>query len=176
MSEKAIAVKKKVVDELKEKISRATVMVVSDYHGYSVKQITELRKKLRPEGSELRIIKNTLIERAVDESGLGQIKEHLKGSTALLLGYKDAVAPLKVLVKFIKDNEKGSIRAGLVDKTLFNDKELNEMSKLPSREVLIGKVVGGFKSPLYGLANVLSGPIRKLVYAIDAIKKQKGGE
>jgi large subunit ribosomal protein L10 len=176
MSEKAIAAKKKVVDELKEKISRATVLVVSDYHGYSVKQITELRKKLRPEGSELRIIKNTLIERAVEESGLGEIKSHLKGSTALLLGYQDAVTPLKVLVKFIKDNEKGAIRAGMVDKALFNDKELTEMSKLPSREVLIGKVVGGFKAPLYGLANVLSGPIRKLVYAMDAIKKQKGGE
>jgi large subunit ribosomal protein L10 len=107
---------------------------------------------------------------------LGEIKSHLKGSTALLLGYQDAVTPLKVLVKFIKDNEKGAIRAGMVDKALFNDKELTEMSKLPSREVLIGKVVGGFKAPLYGLANVLSGPIRKLVYAMDAIKKQKGGE
>jgi large subunit ribosomal protein L10 len=176
MSERAIAEKKQVVDELKEKIARATVLVVSDYHGYSVKQITELRKKLRPEESELRVIKNTLIERAMDESGLPGIKEHLKGSTALLLGYKDAVTPLKVLVKFIKDNEKGAIRAGVVDKVQFGAKELTEMSRLPSRETLIGKVVGGFKSPLYGLVNVLNGPARKLVYALDAIRKQKGGE
>ena len=176
MSEKAIAEKKKVVADLKEKISRATVMVVSDYHGYSVKQITELRKKLRSEEAEIRIIKNTLLERAVEESGFSQLKDQLKGSTALLLGYKDAVTPLKILVKFIKDNEKGAIRAGVVDKSLFGANELTEMSRLPSREVLIGQVVGGFKAPLYGLANVLSGPIRKLVYALDAINKKKGGE
>ncbi|MCU0640605.1 MAG: 50S ribosomal protein L10 [Candidatus Margulisbacteria bacterium] len=176
MSEKAIAAKKLIVDELKEKLSRATVLVVSDYQGYSVKQITELRKKLRPENSELKIIKNTLIERAVEESGLSELAPHLKGSTALLLGYQDAVTPLKVLVKFIKDNEKGAIRGGLVDKTVFGEKELTAMSKLPSKEVLIGKVVGGFKSPLYGLVNVLSGSTRKLVYALEAIRKQKGGE
>lgn len=171
MSERAIAEKKKVVDELKEKVSRTNLLVVADYLGFSVKQITELRKKLRAEDSEFRVLKNTLVERAVP-----QLKEHLKGSTALLMGYKDAVGALKVLVKFIKDSEKGRIRAGIMDENLYGEKELNEISKLPSREVLLSKLVGGLQSPISGFVNVLQGTIRKLVYALDAVRKQKGGE
>lgn len=176
MSEKAIAEKQKKVDELKEKISRSSIMVISDYLGFSVKQITELRKKLHAEDAEYRVVKNTFIERAVASTAMEPLKDHLGGSSALLIGYKDAVAPLKTLVKFIRDNEKGKIRAGVMDENIFGDKELTEISKLPSREVLLSKVVGGLQAPVYGLVNVLQGSIRKLVYALDAVKKQKGGE
>ena len=175
MNEKVIAQKKKIVEDLKEKISRAKVMVVSDYLGFTVKEITELRKKLRAEDSELRIVKNTLISRAVVECGFEVLKNYLQGSTAVLLGYRDAVAPLKVLIKHIKESEKGSIRAGIVENKIFDQKELSEIAKLPSREVLLGKVVGGFQAPIFGLVNVLSGPMRKLVYALQAIKEKKGG-
>jgi large subunit ribosomal protein L10 len=174
MSEKAVAEKRKVVDDLKERISRARVMIISDYLGFSVKEVTDLRKKLRAEDSELKVIKNTLIERAVAESGYEELKEHLKGSTAVLLGYRDAVAPLKVLVKFIRDSDKGKIRAGVVENKVFGQSDLNAIAKLPSKEVLIAKVIGGLQAPIYGLVNVLQGPIRKLVYALNAIKDKKG--
>jgi len=174
MSERAIADKKQVVALLKEKISRSSLLVISDFLGFTVKQITELRKKLRAQDCEFSVYKNTLIERAVTEAGLEPLKEHLKGTTALLFGYKDGVSPLKVLVKFIKDAEKGSIRIGVLDKTVYGEKDLNAIAKLPSREMLIAKAVGGMKAPLYGLVNVLQGPIRKLVYALDAIKNKKG--
>ncbi len=176
MSEKAMAVKSKVVDELKENISRSNLVVVTDYLGYSVKQMTELRKKLRAENAEMTVVKNTLIERAVVASGLDDLKGHLKGPTVVVLGYKDAVTPLKVLVKYIKDAEKGAIRAGSVDKKVFGQKDLEAISKLPSREILLAKVVGGLQSPITGFVNVLQGPVRKLVYALDAIKAKKGGE
>lgn len=173
MSERAIAEKSKVVVELKEKIARSNVLVLADYLGFSVKQMTDLRRKLRAEKSELAVIKNTLIGRAAAESGLPELKDHLKGPTAVLLGYEDAITPLKVLVKHIKESEKGALRIGVVNKKVFSQDDLTAISKLPSREVLIGKVVGGFKSPLYGLVNVLNGPLRKLVYALDAIKAKK---
>lgn len=176
MSERAIAVKSKVVDELKEKISRSNLMVVTDYLGYSVKQMTELRKKLRAENAEMTVIKNTLIERAVAATGFSELKNHLKGPTVVVLGYKDTISPLKVLVKFIKDAEKGAIRVGVVDKKVFSQGDLTAISKLPSREVLLARVVGGLQSPITGLVNVLQGPIRKLVYALEAIKAKKGGE
>ena len=176
MSEKAIAVKRKVVDDLKKKISKASLVLISDYLGMSVKDMTDLRRKLRAEEAELHVIKNTLIERAVTESGYPQLKDHLKGSTAILLGYKDAVAPLKVLVKFIKDAEKGAYRAGAVDKNVFDQKQLTELAKLPSRDVLIAQVVRGMQAPICGLVNVLQGPLRKLVYVLDAVKAKKGGE
>jgi len=176
MSERAIAEKKKKVDLLKEKVAGASVVVFADYLRFTVKEITALRKKLRAEDSEFRVIKNTILERVMADTGFLQIKEHLKGTTAVLLGYKDAVSPLKVLVKHFKETEKGDIRIGVVDKNIFDKKQLSEIARLPSREVLIGKVVGGMKAPLYGLVNVLQGPIRKLVYVLNAIKDKKGGE
>ena len=176
MSAKAIAVKSQVVDELKEKIARANLVVISDYLGYTVKDLTALRRQLRTADSELCVIKNTLIERAASASGYDELKGHLKGPTVVLLGYKDSVAPLKVLVNFIKEAEKGEIRIGVVDKKVFSQKDLAAISKLPAREVLLGKVVGGLQAPIYGLVNVLEGPIRKLVYVLDAIKVKKGGE
>lgn len=175
MSQRAIAEKNKVVEGLKEKIGRAKLMLIADYFGFSVKDVTDLRRKLRPEDSEFRVIKNTLIVRALAESGLAELGDQLKGPTALLLGYKDAVSPLKILVNFIKASEKGAIRKGVVDAKVFGKDDLNAISRLPSRQVLLGKAVGGIQAPLYGIVNVLQGPIRKLVYALDAIKNQKGG-
>jgi len=176
MSERAIAEKGKEVEKFKDKISRARILVLSDYLGFTVKEITALRKKLRAEDSEFRIVKNTLFERAVSETGFPQLKDFLKGPKAVLLGYKDAVSPLKVLVKFIKEIEKGTIEVGVVEKKVFSQSELIEISKLPTREALLSRVVGGIQSPLYGLVNVLQGPIRKLVYALIEIKAKKGGE
>jgi len=173
MSEKAIAEKKKVVDSLKEKFSRASVVVLSDYYGFSVKDITDLRRKLRKEDSEFSVCKNTMIERAVEGTEYAPLKDHCKGATAILFGYKDAVSPLKVLVKFIKDSEKGVIRAGAVENSVFGKDDLAAIAKLPSKEMLIGKVLGGLQSPLYGIVNVAQSPIRKLVYALNAIKEKK---
>lgn len=176
MSAKAIAEKKKVVEEFKDKINRSKVMVLSECLGLTVKEVTELRKKLRAEESEFRVVKNTILLRAATEVGLAGVKEHCHGPTAVLLGYKDAVAPLKVLVKFLKDTGKGSLRLGRIDKDLFKGGELEAISKLPAKEVLISKVLGGLQSPIYGLVYVLQGSIRKLVYALAEVQKKKGGE
>lgn len=176
MSAKAIAEKRKIVEDLKEKINRAKIMVVADYLGYSVKQLTELRKKLRPANAEFSVFKNTLIEQAAEESGLAALNEHLKGATALLLGYGEPVGSLKVLVKYIKEADKGTIRVGVLDKNIFGQSDLNAIAKLPSREVLLARVVGGLQAPIAGLVNVMQGPIRKLVYALNAVKEKKGGE
>jgi large subunit ribosomal protein L10 len=176
MSEKAIAEKRKVVDDLKTKIEKAKLVLIADYLKFTVKEFTDLRRKLRSENSEIKVIKNTLIGKAVSESGFPQLVEALRGTTAILLGYGDAVSPLKILAKFVKDTEKGSVRIGVVEKNVYGQNDLNALAKLPSKEILIAKVVGGFKAPIYGLVNVLQGPIRKLVYALDAIKAKKGGE
>ncbi len=175
MVAKAVEKKKKAVEGLKEKIDSASVMVLSDYRGIRVKEITELRKKLRGEESELKIVKNTLLQRAVVAAGFEGLKEHLQGPIALLLGYKDPVAPLKALVDFIKENERGEIKAGVFEKEIIDTKQIAELAKLPPREVLLSKVVGGFQAPIYGLVNVLQGTIRKLVYALNAVKEKKGG-
>lgn len=174
MSTKAIEAKKKAVDGLKEKIGSATILVLSDYRGISVKAITELRKKLHTEESEYKIVKNTLLRRAAEAAGYQDLNEHLSGTTAVLLGYGDPVAPLKSLVDFFKESEKGEIRAGIFEKNIIDGKSLDEIAKLPPKEVLLSKVVGGFQAPIYGFVNVLQGTIRKLVYALNAVKEKKG--
>lgn len=171
---KILKKKREVVDDLKKKIDSASVLAVSDYRGISVKQVTELRRKLRPEESEFRIIKNTLLRRAFESAGYEKLNEHLQGPTGLLLGYKDPVGPLKALVDFMEEAEKGEIKAGMVEKTLVDRKGIAELAKLPPKEVLIAKVVGGFQAPIYGLVNCLQGNIRKLVYALNAIREKKG--
>jgi large subunit ribosomal protein L10 len=173
MGAKAVETKKKLVEGLKEKISSASILVLSDFRGVSVKQITELRKQLRSEESEYKIVKNTLLHRAIEAAGFKDLKEHLAGPTAMLLGYKDPVGPLKALVEFVKDNEKGEIKAGIFENNIIDKQALAEIAKLPPKEVLLSKVVGGFQAPIYGLVNVLQGTIRKLVYAFNAVKEKK---
>ncbi|MFH1576615.1 MAG: 50S ribosomal protein L10 [Candidatus Margulisiibacteriota bacterium] len=175
---KVVAKKKQLVDDLTEKISSASVLIISDYRGISVKEITELRRKLYSEKSEFKIVKNTLLSRALEAAGYEQLKEHLEGPTGVLLGYEDPVEPLKALVDFVDEIEKGKIKAGVIEKNVVDEKSLAEISKLPPKEVLLAKVVGGFQAPIYGLVNCLQGNIRKLVYALVAVKdkKDKGGE
>ncbi|MFA5839122.1 MAG: 50S ribosomal protein L10 [Candidatus Margulisiibacteriota bacterium] len=176
MVSKAQEKKKQTLKKIKEKIDLAGLLVFSNYSGFTVKQITELRKKLRKQDAEFRIYKNTLLSRAVEEAGFSGLKEHFNGPTAVLLGFKDPVAPLKTLVEAIKEFEKGEIKAGVVDKATLNKDELAKVAKLPSREILLGKVIGGLQSPLYGFLNVLNGPARKLVYVLNAVRDKKGGE
>jgi large subunit ribosomal protein L10 len=173
---KLLEKKKQAVSAIKEKIDRAKVIILSDYRAVSVKEMTQLRRKLRTEESEYNIIKNTLLKRALAEAGFTGLDEHLQGPTGVLFGYKDPVSPLKALVDFIEEVEKGEIRIGVIEKTVVDKKGLASVSKLPPREVLIAKVVGGFKSPFYGLVNVLQGNIRKLIYVLNAVKDKKGGE
>ncbi|MDD5382961.1 MAG: 50S ribosomal protein L10 [Candidatus Margulisbacteria bacterium] len=172
---KTLEKKQQTVANLKEKIDSAKVIVLSDFRKVTVKEITSLRKKLRADGSEYKIIKNTLLKKALEAAGFAGLDEHLQGPTGVLLGYKDPVAPLKLLVEFFEEIEKGEIRTGVIEKLIIDKKGVTSVAKLPPREVLIGKVVSGFKAPIYGLVNVMQGPIRKLAYALNAIKQSKGG-
>ena len=176
MVSKAQEKKKETLKKIKEKLDRARVLVFSNYSGFSVKQITELRRKLRKQDSEFRIYKNTLLSRAVEEAGFSGLKENFNGPTAVLIGFKDPVAPLKILVEAIKEFEKGEIKAGIVEKCVMRKDDLAKVAKLPSREVLLGKVLSGLQASLYGFLNVLNGPARKLVYVLNAVRDKKGGE
>ena len=174
MGQKAVETKKKVVKELQDKIEQANIVVLSDYRGVSVKQITELRKELHKNGSEYKIVKNTLIKRAAEAAGFQGLDEHLTGPTALLIGNEDPVGPLKTLVEFVKEHEKGEVKIGIFEKAIVDKQAILEIAKLPSREVLLSRVVGGFQAPIYGLVSTLAGTIRKLFYALNAVKDKKG--
>jgi len=127
-----------------------------------------LKKKLKKHNAEFKVVKNTLFERAMDAKTFEPLKAHLEGPTGIVLGFDDPVGPVKVLAKFISDNEKPSIKAGIFEGKLSTPEEFVAISKLPSREELLSKVVGGMQSPIRGLVYVLNGTISKLVYALQA--------
>ena len=166
---KAVTIKK-----IKEKIDTAKVWIMTDYRGMTVKEITDLRRKLRACKAEYRVVKNTFAVRALPEAH-ASLKPMLKGTMAVVFGFEDMVEPAKVLAAFIKEAEKPKILGGVVEGQYFEEKSITALAKLKSKDGLRADVVGRLKSPLFGLVNVLQGNIRKLVYALNAIKL-KGGE
>jgi large subunit ribosomal protein L10 len=161
------------VEELKGKLDSAVTVVLTDYRGLNVAEITELRNQLRKAQIEYKVSKNTLTLIAAKDLGLGDLEQFLAGPTAIAFSYKDPVAPAKILSDFTKKSKKLEIKGGVVEGKIINNDGVQALADLPPREELIAKVVGGIKSPLYGLVGVLSGPIRGLVYTLQAIKDKK---
>lgn len=165
--------KQKIVSEIKKDFDDSTVAVVIDYSGMKVKDFTYLKRKLRGEGAQLKVLKNTLINRAIAKGGFDPLRVSLNGPTAVMLGFEDPLLPIKVLSKFIKENEKPKIKGGVFEGKAATAEEIIAISKLPGKKELIAKAVGGIKSPLTGLVFTISGILRKLVYAFSAIKDKK---
>lgn len=167
--------KKDIVNELKGKIENSRILMVLDYRGTKVNDITEFKKALFTIDSQMKIYKNTLTRRAFEELKVEFPQDLFKGPTALLSTDQDVVALSKRLKEFLKDNDCVNLRGGYFNSDFVDDKTIDTLAKLPGRDELIAKVVGGIKGPLIGLVNVLSGPTRGLVYALDSIKQKKEG-
>jgi large subunit ribosomal protein L10 len=166
--------KQKTVDELKEKLSQANVAILVDYKGLTVEEDAGLRKLCRDAGVEYRVVKNTLLELAAKGTGYEALVPYLKGPTAIAFGYADPVAPAKVLTNFINTSKKISLKAGVLGGSrLMMPPDIEALAKLPSKEVLVARLMGQLNAPVSGLVNVLQGTIRKFVYALDAIKDSK---
>lgn len=161
------------VAEIKDKLSRAQGAVITDYRGLNVSQVTELRKKLREAGVEYKVVKNTLTIRAAEESGLNDVVPLLTGPTAIAFGYEDPVVPAKVISDFAKSNKDLEVKGGLLEGQVLDIDAVKALADLPSREVLLGQVVRGMQAPISGMVNVLQGSIRNVVYALEAVRKQK---
>ena len=167
-SGKVLAEKQSTVQALTERLNGATAGVIVDYKGITVEADTALRRQLRKAGVEYSVVKNTLLSRAAENCGLDGLKEHLNGTTALATS-SDPVAAAKVLSEYSgKSNGAFSVKAGFVDKD-----GVDALAKLPSKEVLIAQVLGGFNAPITGFVNVLNGNIRGLVVALNAIAEKK---
>ena len=160
-SEKILNAKKEVVATLVERLQGAQAGVLADYRGLTVAQDTELRKQLREAGVEYTIVKNTLTRLAANEVGLSDLDSILHGPTALATSTTDVVAPAKVLVEFAKKNEQLEIKAGFVDGKVIDANEVKVYASIPSKEVLIAKMLGS-----------LQAPIGSLVRTLDAIAKK----
>lgn len=168
--------KKQVVAEVTEKFSNAKSVIITDYRGLTVAEVTELRSRLRAQGVEYRVIKNTLLKIAAKDAGIEGAEEYFQGPTAVAYGLEDAVAPAQVLSKFIKEYKKMEIKGGILEGKVIGFDEVNALADLPPREILLGQVASVFQAPIAGLVNVLQGPIRKLGYALEEVRKLKEQE
>jgi len=160
------------VNSLTEKLGKAKVAVLADYRGLKHKQLEELRRALKKTDGEFVVAKNRLILRSLGDKA-ESLKDKLTESTAVLFAYADEVAPLKEMLKFFKSAGIGKTKAGLLGNTVLSEADLTKFATLPSREVLLGKLVGQLNAPIQGLHYALSWNINKLVWALNAVKTKK---
>jgi large subunit ribosomal protein L10 len=165
--------KEQLVAELSEKIGKSKAMVFTNYQGLTHKQLEELKKALRDANAELVVTKNTLLKLSLDNSKIKADEGSLNNPTAALFAYEDTIAPLKHLAKTIKSLGLPTIKFGIMDGQALDSDQVLKLASLPSKEVLLAQVVGGLKSPIFGLHRALSWNIQKLVMTLDAVAKSK---
>ena len=168
-----IAAKETVVAEVKEKLERSQGVVLTDYRGLNVTEVTELRNKLREAGVEYKVIKNTLTRLAANQVGIEGLDPYLEGPTGIAFGIEDPVSPAKILAEFAKTHKSLEIKAGILEGKVISFDAVQALADLPSREVLLAKVLAGMQTPMYGFAGVLHANLRNLVYVLDAVRQQK---
>lgn len=165
--------KAQVVAAIKEKLEQSQSVVIVDYRGLTVEEDTELRKQLRQAGVEYKVLKNTLVARAANELGIEGLDPFLNGPTAVAFGISDPVAPAKVITEYINKTKKMSVKCGILDGKAIDVARVQALADLPSKEVLLAKMLGSMQAPISGLVTVLGGTVRSLLYAIKAVIEQK---
>ncbi|MEW5761917.1 MAG: 50S ribosomal protein L10 [Bacillota bacterium] len=161
------------VADLKEKLARARVTVLTDFRGLDVAAMTRLRCRIREAGGQYRVVKNTLARRAAGEAGIEGLDPYLTGPVALAFGFDDPVALPRIFSEFVREFKQLEIKGGILEGRVVPPEAIRALADLPPREVLLAQVVGGFQAPLAGLVGVLQGTIRKLVYVLEAVREKK---
>ncbi len=165
--------KEAAVKEIQEKLKEAKSLVVTDYIGLDVAEMTELRAKLREAGVDYKVVKNTLARIAANNSDLSELNEFFKGPTAVAFGIEDVVAPAKILDEFAEDHEVLEIKGGYLNGEIISKEKVESLAKIPSRDELLGKAFASMKAPITGFVNVLNGNLRNFVNVLSQIKDQK---
>lgn len=171
---KVLEEKKAVVASYAEKMKNAKAGVLVNYCGITVEQDTALRRKLRENGVEYAVVKNTLLKLAAEEAGFGGLSGHLNGTTAIAISMEDVIAPAKIICEFSKENEDIlDVKAGFIEGKLADNKEIKALAALPPKEVLVAKVLGSLNAPISGFVGVLNANLRALVIALNAVAQKK---
>lgn len=165
--------KKQIVEDLKGKFATTKVVIVTDYKGLNVAQMTELRRKLSEANVEYKVVKNTLLKRASEGTDAMMLADVFKGPSGVAFSFDDPVAPAKVLTQFAKDNNKLEIKAGVMDGKLLGLNAIEALSKLPSREELLAQVLSAMNAVPAGFVRALADVPRRMVNVLNAIKDQK---
>jgi large subunit ribosomal protein L10 len=165
-----------IVDELQEKLEGANSFYLTDFTGMSVKQMTQFRRRLRAQGVEYVVVKNTLAQRAVSQLDLPDIAGFFSGPTGVVIGRNDAVAAAKVLTEFAREfDNKPAVKLGVVERREVRPDQIKQLAELPPREVLLAQLAGGLNAPATRLAGGMQSIIASAARAIDALRQQREG-
>jgi len=175
-SEKILEQKKQVVSEITDQLKSSCAGVLVSYKGITVADDTKLRKELREAGVSYAVVKNTLLKRAANEAGLSELDSVLEGTTALAVSPDSYTVAARILSDFAKNSKTFEIKAGFAEGKALSAAEVADLAKLPSKEVLIAKVLGGFNAPISGFVCVLNATLTGLVVALNAIAEKKAAE
>lgn len=163
------------VSELRERISRAPVMYLTDFTGLDVQSMTKLRSSLRDSGAEYVVVKNRLAKRVFTESDdLPDISESLRGPTGFVFGYEDAAAAAKALSDFAKDHDKKpAFKLGVLDNKVLQPEQVEKIAKLPPREQLLAELAGALEAPMSMLATALEAKLQETVGLLEALREER---
>ena len=165
--------KASIVSDLAEKLNRSPFLLVTDYQRMKVDQFGELRNRLAPAGAEVRVVKNSFLKRAMADSGMPDVGDKLTGQTAIVMGEKDVAPVAKILKMFAAEFKIGALKIGVVDKAILSTSDVEALAELPSREVLLAKLLGLFLAPATQLVRVLNEPASAFARLLKAKADQE---
>ena len=161
------------VDAVRASVEGAMSIVLSDITGLNVAKVTELRRRCRAEGVDLKVVKNTLAKRGVQNTAAAGLEKYFEGPTAIAISRESENGAAKVLAKFAQENELPKLKAGFVDGNVIDAKGVLALSKLPSKGELVSQLLGGIQGPARNLLSVMQGPARNLASVLKQVSEKQ---
>jgi large subunit ribosomal protein L10 len=166
--------KEQIVADVAEVVRRARGMFFTDFSGLTVEQATELRREFRKSGIEYRVVKNTLIQKALESAtGYDKVYDKLVGPTGVAFAFDDPVSPARIIQKFSEKHSKLSLKVCVLERQVYDGGKLGELARLPSRREMMGAIVGSLQAPIAGVPTVINAVLRDLVSVVSEIEKKK---
>ena len=165
--------KKVIVEEIKDKLSKAKSVTFVDYNALTVEEDTQMRREYKKNGAEYKVYKNKLLLLALGELGINGAEKYLHGTTAVAFSYDDEVGGAKVTCQTAEKTQKLTVKFGVLNGNLVESKDIEALAKLPNKEVLVAKLLGTLNGPISALARVLIAPVQGLAIALNAVAEQK---
>ncbi|MDD4531581.1 MAG: 50S ribosomal protein L10 [Candidatus Pacebacteria bacterium] len=165
--------KKDIVKDLESKIEKQKSIVFMDFAGVKVKDLAQFREKLKEEGNEMKVAKKSLMTIALKNKGVELDSKRLNGEVAMVFGYEDEIAPSRMVYQFSKENQKAKILGGFLESKFYEMADVVRLAELPSKQQLLGMLLGTISAPASNFVSVLSGNTRKLVMALSQIRDKK---
>lgn len=165
--------KKQIVEDLTERFAKASLVILTDYKGLNVPAMSDLRRKLKQAGVDYKVVKNTMMVRASQNTPIAVLQSQFQGPSAVAISYEDPVAPAKILTKFADDSKRLEIRGGVLNGKLIDMAGVKALAALPARDVLLAQLLSVMQAVPASFVRVLAGVPRGLLNVLNAIKEKK---